>query len=83
MNNGDRIYILLLYMDDILADVDKQEAEKLRKKLFKRFGMVQFEERGRLLYLGMQINVTDQQGATIVMVFYTKQLLKGEVVPEM
>jgi hypothetical protein len=70
-------------MDDILADVDKQEAEKLRKKLFKRFGMVQFEERGRLLYLGMQINVTDQQGATIVMVFYTKQLLKGEVVPEM
>jgi hypothetical protein len=83
MNNGDRIYILLLYMDDILADVDKQEAEKLRKKLFKRFGMVQFEERGRFLYLGMQINVTDQQGATIVMVFYTKQLLKGEVVPEM
>jgi hypothetical protein len=60
MNNGDRIYILLLYMDDILADVDKQEAEKLRKKLFKRFGMVQFEERGRFLYLGMQINVTDQ-----------------------
>jgi hypothetical protein len=29
-----------LYVDDILADMDKQEAEVLGKKLMERFGMV-------------------------------------------
>jgi hypothetical protein len=43
--------------------------------------MVQSEESSRLSYLGMQIYVTDQ-GATIDMVFYTKKLLEGEVMPE-
>ncbi len=68
-------------VDDILADVNKEEAEKLRKKLVKRFRMAQFEESGRLLYLVMQIDVTNQ-GATIHLVFYTEQLLEREVVPE-
>jgi hypothetical protein len=40
---GDRIYILLLYVDDILAIVDKEEAEKIRVA---KFGSVQFEEEG-------------------------------------
>jgi len=38
---GNRVFILLLYVDDILAQVDKQEAERLRVHLKKRFGEVQ------------------------------------------
>lgn len=41
--NG-RIFILLLYMDDILVVVDEQEAKRLKAMLVKRFGTVQFEE---------------------------------------
>ncbi len=39
---GDRIFILLLYVDDILALVDAEEAKRLREHLEKRFGTVQF-----------------------------------------
>jgi len=34
---GERIFILLLYVDDILANVDSEEAEKVRQSLIKRF----------------------------------------------
>jgi hypothetical protein len=73
--NGDRIYILLLYVDDILANVYKEEAERLRQNLIKRFGTVQFEVSGRLSYLGMQIDIRAKR--TIVdMSFYVKQVLQ-------
>jgi hypothetical protein len=39
-----------------------------RMELVERFGMVQFEESGRLLYLGMQIDVKSE-GTTIDMTF--------------
>jgi hypothetical protein len=70
-----------LYVDDLLADVDKQEAENLRTKLVEWFGMVLFEESSILSYLGMQIDVMDE-GTTIDMMFYTKQLLEGVNMPE-
>jgi hypothetical protein len=72
---GDRIFILLLYVDDILAIVDKEEAEKIRAHLMAKFGSVQFETGGRLSYLGMEIDVTDA-GTSIDMSFYVKQLLE-------
>jgi len=34
---GNRIFILLLYVDDILAIVDKDEAEKIRAHLVAKF----------------------------------------------
>jgi hypothetical protein len=70
-----------LYVDDLLADVDKQEAENLRTKLVEWFGMVLFEESSILSYLGMKIDVMDE-GTTIDMIFYTKQLLEGVNMPE-
>jgi hypothetical protein len=42
-----------------LANVDSEEAEKLRQNLIKRFGTVQFEVSGRLSYLGMQIEMKE------------------------
>jgi len=46
---GERIFILLLYVDDILANADSKEAEKLKQNLKKRFGTVQFKVSGRFV----------------------------------
>jgi hypothetical protein len=77
---GKKIFILLLYIDDILANVDSKEAEKLKQNLIKRFGSVQCEVSGRLSYLGMQINIRET-GTVIDMTCYVKQLLEGVDVP--
>jgi hypothetical protein len=74
---GDRIFILLLYVDDILAIVDKAEAERIRVTLVAlvaRFGTVQFEIGGRLSYLGMEIDIRDTS-TVIDMSFYVKQVV--------
>jgi hypothetical protein len=72
---GNRVSILLLYVDDILAQVDKREVKRLRVHLKKRFGEVQFEIGEKLSYLGMQINIKDE-GTTVGMSFYIKKLLE-------
>jgi hypothetical protein len=54
---GEKIFILLVYVDDILAFVDKDEVERLRKFLNQRFGKVQFVVRNKHSYLGMQISI--------------------------
>ena len=63
---------MLLYVDDILAQVDKEEVERLRVHLRKRFGEVQFEIGEKLSYLGMQINIRDE-GMMVDMSFYIKK----------
>jgi hypothetical protein len=73
---GGRIFVLLLYVDDILAQVDEKEAERLRKHLMRKFGEVQFEVGSKLSYLGMQIDVRDE-GTIVDMSFYVKKLLEG------
>jgi hypothetical protein len=78
---GDCLYILLLYVDDILAVMDAEEAEKLRTRLEELFGTIQYEEGAKLTYLGMDVNIEDQ-GMTIDMIFYVKQVLEGETVEE-
>jgi hypothetical protein len=45
---GDRVFNLLLYVYDILAIVDAEEVEHLRKMLTKLFGEVQFEVSNRM-----------------------------------
>jgi hypothetical protein len=73
---GDRIFILLLYVDDILALVDADEAKRLRQHLEKRFGTVQCEISKKLSYLGMQLDIKDD-GAIVDMTFYVEKLLEG------
>jgi hypothetical protein len=79
---GERIYILLVYVDDILALVDKEEAEKIRRYLDKRFGKVQFEVGREISYLGMQICIKEN-GIIIDMTFYAKKILEDEDVQVM
>jgi hypothetical protein len=52
----------------------------LKQNLTKRFGTVQFEVNGRLLYLGMQIDILKHR-TVIDMTFYVKQVLEGVDVP--
>jgi hypothetical protein len=76
---GDRVYLLLLYVDDILAVVDAEEAARLKAKLEKLFGTIQFEEGDKLSYLGMDVTIKDVE-TTIDMRFYVDQVLEGEEV---
>jgi hypothetical protein len=73
---GDRIFYLLLYVDDILALVDKEEAETIRSRLQKQFGEIVFEAEKRLSYLRMEIQVMTK-GTVIDMTFYVPKLLEG------
>jgi hypothetical protein len=79
---GDRIFILLVYVDDILALVDKDEAEKIRRTLDRQFGKIHFEIGKKLSYLGMEISITES-GVTVDMTFYAKRILEDENVVEM
>jgi hypothetical protein len=40
---GEQVFLLLLYIDDILAVVDEQESEKLKKHMEEKFGEVKLE----------------------------------------
>jgi hypothetical protein len=73
---GGRIFVLLLYVDDILAQVDEKEAVNLREHLMRKFGEVQFKVGSKLSYLGMQIDIRDE-GTIVDMSFYVKKLLEG------
>jgi hypothetical protein len=77
ISSKSRIYLLLLHIDDILANVDREEAMMLKARLEKAFGTIQFEEGGRLSYLGMQLELREE-GTVIDMSFYAKQLLEGK-----
>jgi hypothetical protein len=55
---GKRIYILLLYIDDILAIVDEVESKRLKEHLMTKYGTVQFEVGQKQSYLGMEIKIT-------------------------
>ncbi len=76
-----RVYPLII-LDDILAVVDAEEAKRLRARLEQLFGIVQFEEEDKLLYLGMDVHIEDH-GTTIDMQFYVQQLLEGEKIEEL
>jgi hypothetical protein len=76
------MFILLVYVDDILALVDRDEAERIRRNLDQQFGKVQFEVGKRLSYLGMEINISSK-GVTVDMTFYAKKILEEEDVAEM
>ena len=76
-----RIYLLLLHVDDILANVDREEAMILKRRLENAFGTIQFEEGGKLSYLGMQLELKEE-GTVVDMSFYAKQLLDGRDLKE-
>ena len=76
---GERVYLLLLYVDDIPAEVDAEEAARLKVKLEELFGVIQFEEGDKLSFLGMDVTIKNS-GTTIDMGFYVDQVLEGEEV---
>jgi hypothetical protein len=75
----DKIFTLLLHVDDILAAVDAEEVDKLLERLKRRFGGVQFEVGNNLSYLGMKISIQKER-TMIDMSFYVAQVLEDEAV---
>jgi hypothetical protein len=73
--SGEKIYILLVYVDDVLALVDAVEAVLLKGTLERHFGTVTFEEGKKLSYLGMQLEVRKVE-TTVDMCFYVKKILE-------
>ncbi len=76
---GDRIFTLLLHVDDILTIVDAEESKRLEETLKKHFGEVQFEVGENMSYLGMQVSTADD-GTIIDMSFYVSEILRDEEV---
>jgi hypothetical protein len=76
---GERLFVLLLHVDDILGIVDAEEAKRLKEILKQRFGEVQFKIGESLSYLGMKIAIKDE-GTVVDMSFYVAQILEGEEV---
>jgi hypothetical protein len=76
---GRKLYLLLLYVDNILAVVGAEEAARLKAKLEELFETIQFEEGDKLSYLGMDVMIKNS-GTTINIRFYVDQVLEGEEV---
>jgi hypothetical protein len=72
---GDRILLLLIYVDDILAIIDDREKVDLKELLVGMFGTVQYEVNNELSYLGMQVKV-EEDSATIDMSSYVRNLVR-------
>jgi hypothetical protein len=68
---GDKLLLLLIYFDDILAVVDEQENIKLKELLIGKLGSVQYEVNNYLSYLGMQIRV-GIESTTIDMIIHVR-----------
>jgi hypothetical protein len=75
----DKMFTLLLHVDDILAAVDEEEADKLLERLRRRFGEVHFEVGNDLSYLVMKISIR-KEGTMIDISFYIAQVLEDEEV---
>jgi hypothetical protein len=70
----DRVFILLLYVDDILAIVDEAVVKILKNHLTTKYGTIQFKVGEKQLYLGMETEITSV-GTVIGMCMYIWQLL--------
>ena len=68
------VFLLLIYVDDILVLTDKEEAERLQQAFVQEFQWVTMEYRSIHSYLGMQIVLKD--GYTIIdMTHFVDKLL--------
>jgi hypothetical protein len=74
---GERIFLLLISVDDILAIVDDKERMDLKENLVGMFGTVQYEDIDALSCLGMQVKV-DKGTVTIDMSSYVTNLVKDK-----
>jgi hypothetical protein len=68
-------FLLLIYVDDILAIDDDKERMDLKGHLVGMFGTVQYEANDDLSYLGVQVKV-EKGTATIDMSSYVTNLVK-------
>ena len=71
---GERVYILLVYVDDILVCTDEQEVEFLKQEFVKRYMWIMIEVGNKHSYLGMQVTIKPRC-VKINMQFYIEKIL--------
>ena len=71
----EKVYLLLVYVDDILIIAENDEIEHLKKAFTDEFQWITFETGDLLSYLGMQISVRNGK-VTVDMSFYIDKILE-------
>jgi hypothetical protein len=70
-----RIFLLLIYVDDILLFADLDEIKRMERVFIKEFKWITMQVGNQQSYLGMQIELGDGY-ATITMSNYVEKLLQ-------
>ena len=71
---GQKIFLLLIYVDDILVIATREEMERLRARFIAKFQWITMEVGATHSYLGMQIKLFDGY-TTIDMIHYIEKML--------
>jgi Reverse transcriptase (RNA-dependent DNA polymerase). len=72
---GEKVHLLLVYVDDILIIAEDNEIERIKKAFTDEFQWITFETGDSLSYLGMQISVRNRK-VTVDMSFYIDKILE-------
>ncbi len=73
---GERVFLLLLYVDDILILADDMEIDRLEQVFLCEFTWITIERDNKLSYLGMLISLAEGE-ATVDMTYFVEKLLEG------
>lgn len=73
---GDRVWLLLICVDDILVIADKEEIERLKTRFTEEFTWITMEVGKEHSYLGMQICLDDGV-VTVDMIHYISKMLES------
>ena len=72
---NEQVFILLIYVDDILLLMDKIEAERVRQAFVQEFQWITMEFGSVQSYLGMQLILMKDNSAIIDMTHFVDKLL--------
>jgi hypothetical protein len=73
---GDNVFLLLIYVDDILIQADDDEIDRIEQIFLKEFTWITIEHDNKLSYLGMLVTL-EQGVATIDMTYFVDKLLES------
>jgi len=73
---GEKVFLLLIYVDDILILADAAEIDRMEKVFLKEFTWITIERNNKLSYLGMLVSL-EEGTATIDMTYFIEKLLES------
>jgi hypothetical protein len=73
---GKKVFLLLIYVDDILILANDTEIDRMEKVFLKEFMWITMERNNKLSYLGMLVSL-EEGTATIDMTYFIEKLLES------